>query len=104
MATFESCLSQSHESGLGIVQEFTGNTAIVRWPQEFANRNGEQMTGNKHNPEGNSSAGGEPDPGPYSRRMHRDWRFWVGALFMAAAVAIYVLTGDLSWVPRSQPR
>jgi alpha-glucuronidase len=48
------------------------------------------MTGSKHNPEGNSSDSGEPDPGPYWRRMHRDWRFWVGAVFMAAALAIYV--------------
>ena len=37
------------------------------------------MTGSKHNLEGNSSDRGEPDPGPYWRRMHRDWRFWVGA-------------------------
>jgi hypothetical protein len=36
--------------------------------------------------------------------MHRDWRFWVGALFMAAALAIYVLSEDLAWIPRSQPR
>jgi len=62
------------------------------------------MTGSKYNREGNSSGLGEPDPGPYWRRMHRDWRFWVGALFMFAALAIYVLTGDLSWIPRSQPQ
>jgi hypothetical protein len=31
--------------------------------------------------------------------MHRDWRFWIGAVFMAAALAIYVLSGDLAWVP-----
>jgi hypothetical protein len=31
--------------------------------------------------------------------MHRDWRFWVGAVCMAAALAIYVLSGDLAWVP-----
>jgi hypothetical protein len=35
--------------------------------------------------------------------MHTDWRFWVGAVFMFAALAIYVLTGDLAWVPRSHP-
>jgi hypothetical protein len=57
------------------------------------------MTGNKHNPEGNNSDAGEPDPGPYWTRMHRDWRFWVGAAFMAGALAIYVLSGDLAWVP-----
>jgi len=35
--------------------------------------------------------------------MHRDWRFWVGAVFMFAALSIYVLSGDLAWVPRSHP-
>ena len=57
------------------------------------------MTGNKHNPEGNSSDAGEPSPGPYWQRMHRDWLFWVGATLMAAALAIYVMTGNLSRVP-----
>jgi len=57
------------------------------------------MTGSKHNMEGNGNDSGEPDPGPYWRRMHRDWRFWIGAVFMAAALAIYVLSGDLAWVP-----
>jgi len=63
-----------------------------------------QMTGNKHNLEGNSSDKGEPDPGPYWRRMHRDWRFWIGAVFVGAALAIYVLTGDLAWVPNGHPQ
>jgi hypothetical protein len=61
------------------------------------------MTGNKHNWEGKSD-GGEPDAGPYWRRMHRDWRFWVGALFMFAAIGIYVMSGDLAWVPRHEPQ
>jgi len=50
--------------------------------------------------EGNSSESGEPDPGPYWRRMHRDWRFWVGAFFMAAALGVYIFSENLSWVPR----
>jgi uncharacterized membrane protein YdfJ with MMPL/SSD domain len=57
------------------------------------------MTGSKHNHEGNSGEEGEPDPGPYWRRMHYDWRFWVCAIIMAAAIAIYVFTEDLSSVP-----
>jgi len=61
------------------------------------------LTGNKHNYEGISGDKGEPNPGPYWRRMHTDWRFWVGAVFMFAALAIYVLTGDLAWVPRYHP-
>jgi len=62
------------------------------------------MTGSKHNREGNSSNSGEPDPGPYWMRMHSDWRFWVGAVFMITAIAIYVLSGDLAWVPHGLPR
>lgn len=58
------------------------------------------MTGNRHNHEGHSGDQGEAGPGPYWTRMHRDWRFWVCALMMAAALAIYVLSGDLAWVPR----
>jgi hypothetical protein len=31
--------------------------------------------------------------------MHRDWRFWVGAVLMAVAIFVYVMSGDLAWVP-----
>ena len=62
------------------------------------------MTGNKYNPEGNSSSNGESDPGPYWRRMHCDWRFWVGAVFMIAAISIYVLSGDLAWIPNGHAK
>jgi len=61
------------------------------------------MTGNRHNPAGNSGDSGQAGPGPYWKRMHRDWRFWVGALLMFAALSIYVLSGDLARVPRAQP-
>jgi len=62
------------------------------------------MTGSKHNPEGNSSSNGEPAPGPYWRRMHRDRRFWIGAVCRAVALAIYVLSGDLAWAPNGHRR
>jgi hypothetical protein len=62
------------------------------------------MTGSKHNREGNSGNSGEPDSGSYWRRMHRDWRFWVGVVFMITAIAVYVLSGDLAWVPRGVMR
>jgi len=39
-------------------------------------------------------------PKPYWRRAHTDWKFWVVVLFLAAAIAIYVMTVDLSLVPR----
>ena len=42
------------------------------------------MTGSKYNLEGNSRDRGEPDPGPYWRRMHRDRRFRIGTVFMTA--------------------
>lgn len=57
------------------------------------------MTGNKHNREGNSSDGVEPYAGPYWRHMHRDLRFRIGALLRAAPLSIYVLSGDLAWIP-----
>jgi hypothetical protein len=60
------------------------------------------MTGNRHNRSGTGREDGEPGPGPYWMRMHRDWRFWVGAVLMSGAIAIYVLSGDLAWVPHSQ--
>jgi hypothetical protein len=62
------------------------------------------MTGNKHNHEGNSGDSGESEPGPYWKRMHRDWRFWIGAVLMAAALSVYVLSGDLAWVPHGHPQ
>ena len=42
--------------------------------------------------------------GPYWRRAHRDWRFWVAVIFIFAALAVYIASVDLSLVPRPQPR
>jgi hypothetical protein len=36
---------------------------------------------------------------PYWQRAHKDWKFWVGVVLIAAAVFIYVTTLDLSTVP-----
>ena len=44
------------------------------------------------------------DPDPYWRRAHRDWKVWVGLFFMMAAITIYVMSNDLSFFPRGQPR
>jgi hypothetical protein len=47
--------------------------------------------------------------GPYWKRAHRDWRIWMMVILMLAAMAVYVMTGDLSWrmngqlSPLSQP-
>ena len=42
--------------------------------------------------------------GPYWKRAHHDWRFWVGMVFMFAAITIYVMSDDLSLLPRGGPR
>ena len=39
-------------------------------------------------------------PKPYWRRAHTDWKFWVGVVALAVAITIYVMTVDLSMVPR----
>ncbi|MGA2211792.1 MAG: hypothetical protein ABSH31_00850 [Bryobacteraceae bacterium] len=38
-------------------------------------------------------------PPPYWRRMHHDWRVWVGVVLMLAAITIYILSEDLAWLP-----
>ncbi len=40
---------------------------------------------------------------PYWQRAHRDWRFWVGVVCIAVALAIYISTVDLSLVPSKHP-
>lgn len=47
---------------------------------------------------------GSGDLGPYWKRAHRDWRFWVGVLFMSVALIVYVMSDDLALVPRERPR
>jgi hypothetical protein len=34
------------------------------------------------------------------KRIHHSPFFWLGLLLCLAAIAIYVLSGDLSWRPR----
>ena len=36
---------------------------------------------------------------PYWKRAHKDWKFWVGVVLIAADIIIYVLSLDLSTVP-----
>jgi hypothetical protein len=40
---------------------------------------------------------------PYWQRANRDWRFWVGVVCIAVALAIYISTVDLSLVPSKHP-
>jgi hypothetical protein len=57
---------------------------------------------NHHHPDEGPHAKADPDRVPYWKRAHRDWRFWVAVCFLFAAIAIYVLSVDLSLVPRVQ--
>ena len=41
---------------------------------------------------------------PYWKRAHKDWKFWVGVVLIFAAIAIYVLSLDLSTVAPPTPR
>jgi hypothetical protein len=44
------------------------------------------------------------DPRPYWKRAHHDSRFWIGMILTLAAITIYVMSDDLSLLPRGQPR
>ena len=53
----------------------TGEKLLAAGPGAMAGpicRDGEKMTGSKHNHEGNGGEGSEPGLGPYWKRMHRD--------------------------------
>jgi hypothetical protein len=45
----------------------------------------------------------EHKSGPYWRRAHRDIKFWIALVLMFAAIAIYVLSDDLAFLPHHQP-
>jgi hypothetical protein len=45
-----------------------------------------------------------PSHRPYWRRAHRDWRLWIIVILMLAAMAVYLMTGDLRWPIRAQPQ
>jgi hypothetical protein len=36
---------------------------------------------------------------PYWKRAHHDWRVWVALFFMFTAIAIYVLSENLAFLP-----
>jgi uncharacterized membrane protein len=41
---------------------------------------------------------------PYWKRAHHDWRFWIGLVLMLTAMAVYVGSDDLVWVPWGRPK
>lgn len=45
----------------------------------------------------------DPNP-PYWRRAHQDWRVWVAVVFCMTAIAIYILSDDLAFLPHPPQR
>jgi hypothetical protein len=45
-----------------------------------------------------------PGRQPYWKRAHRDWAFWVGMVLTFSAIAIYVMSDNLSLLPRGRPQ
>jgi hypothetical protein len=41
---------------------------------------------------------------PRWKRVHHSWIFWVAVFLMLLAIITYVMTGDLSWGLRRQPK
>jgi hypothetical protein len=53
-----------------------------------------------HHPHGDPNGGSNHSGGrPYWKRVHRDWRVWVAAACILAAMIIYLLTDDLRGWP-----
>jgi hypothetical protein len=53
---------------------------------------------NSHHEDGPHPSHAQQDR-PYWMRAHRDWRFWVGVVCIAAALFVYITSVDLSLVP-----
>jgi hypothetical protein len=41
------------------------------------------------------------DPRPYWKRAHHDWRVWVALVFVLTAIAMYVLSENAAFQPRT---
>jgi hypothetical protein len=37
--------------------------------------------------------------GPYYKRMHHDWRFWLGVVLILSALCIYIMSVDFTIQP-----
>ncbi len=68
------------------------------------------MAKNMNDHPSNDHAHGGPNPAgvhqahpPYWKRAHHDWRFWIAAIFIFAAMTIYVLTVELVLQPGRPP-
>jgi hypothetical protein len=43
------------------------------------------------------------DPRPYWKRMHLHWPMWIALVLMFTAIAIYVMSDDLAFLPHHAP-
>jgi hypothetical protein len=63
----------------------------------------EPIVEGQHHNHGNEGSEGprvvHHEPRPYWKRAHHDWRFWLGLVLMLAAISIYVLSENLSFLP-----
>ena len=68
-----------------------------RWEEgtEPMNESGQGNHGNQ----GSARQSVHPSHHPYWKRAHHDWRFWLGLVLMLAAIAIYVMSDDLAFLP-----
>jgi hypothetical protein len=73
-----------------------------RRARRFCKEHNQGMTEGKHPDHPHSETGPHApheQQKPYWQRAHKDWKFWVGVVLIAAAIVIYVGTLDLSTVP-----
>lgn len=64
----------------------------------------ELMNEGSHGNEGQARDRVHHSDGPYWKNVHRHWWFWIGLFLMLLAMAIYVVSDDLAFLPRFQPR
>jgi len=58
-----------------------------------------------HHLKGDSGNDGlQKDHRPYWKHAHQDWRVWVAVFVMIAGMAIYVMSDDFAFLPRSRPQ
>ena len=63
------------------------------------------MDKNEHDPhqhDGNEHNAIHPTR-PYWKRMHYDWRFWVGGFLILVAITYYVMSNNFAFAPPTQP-
>ena len=60
----------------------------------------EVMNEGTHGNEGQARDRVHHSSGPYWKRVHRQWWFWIGLFLMLLAMAIYVLSDNLAFLPR----